>query len=87
MLLATVLGIAAVGCGGDETLEGSVRITGSSTVRPILSTVAGRFATEQPFVTFDVDAPGTADGFTLFCDGLADITGASRPIKDRKSVV
>jgi phosphate transport system substrate-binding protein len=84
VLLATVLGIAAVGCGGDETLEGSVRITGSSTVRPILSTVAGRFATEQPFVTFDVDAPGTADGFTLFCDGLADITGASRPINDRE---
>ena len=84
VLLAAVLSVGVLGCGGDETLEGSVRITGSSTVRPILSTVAGRYATEQPFVTFDVDAPGTADGFTLFCDGLADITGASRPMNDRE---
>lgn len=83
-LLATTLALVGSACGGDDTLEGSVRITGSSTVRPILSTVAGRFATEQPFVTFDVDAPGTADGFTLFCDGLADITGASRPMNDRE---
>lgn len=84
VILTAALAVTGSACGGDETLEGSVRITGSSTVRPILSTVAGRFATEQPFVTFDVDAPGTADGFTLFCDGLADITGASRPMDDRE---
>lgn len=61
-----------------------MRVTGSSTLRPILSAVAGRYATEQPFVEIDLDTPGTADGFTLFCDGLADITGASRPMNERE---
>lgn len=83
LTLMTTAGVL-VGCGGGDELEGTIRITGSSTVRPILSTVAGRFASDHPFVAFDVDAPGTADGFTLFCDGLADVTGASRPMNERE---
>ena len=84
LLLLAATGGLLVGCSGGDDLEGTIRVTGSSTVRPILSTVAGRFASEHPFVTFDLDAPGTADGFTLFCDGLADITGASRPMNERE---
>lgn len=84
MAITAVLAVGVTACGGSDELEGSVRITGSSTVRPILSTVAGRFAASQPFVTFDIDAPGTADGFTLFCDGLADMAGASRPMNERE---
>ena len=79
-----VLAGAFTACGGDEQLEGSITITGSSTLRPTISAVSGRFAVANPLVTFDVDAPGTADGFTLFCDGLADINGASRPITERE---
>lgn len=80
---ATALAVLPA-CGGTTELEGSVRATGSSTVRPILSAAAGRFAIEQPFVTINLDAPGTANGFALFCDGLADMTGASRPMSSRE---
>lgn len=76
------LSLLAIGCTSSGDLEGTIRITGSSTLRPILSTVSGKFATTQPLVRFTIDGPGTADGFTLFCDGLADITGASRRMNE-----
>jgi phosphate transport system substrate-binding protein len=84
-IATTLLTLAtATACGPSDELEGSVRITGSSTLRPIMSTVSGKFATSQPLVRFTIDGPGTADGFTLFCDGLADITGASRRMNERE---
>jgi phosphate transport system substrate-binding protein len=82
--LVTATALIAGACTTTDEVEGTVRVTGSSTLRPILSVVAGRYATEQPFVNIDLDTPGTADGFTLFCDGLADITGASRPMNERE---
>ena len=83
---ALVLALVLIGtaCGGGAEIEGSVRVTGSSTLRPILSVVAGRYAGAQPLVNISLDTPGTADGFTLFCDGLAEITGASRPMNERE---
>lgn len=84
VFIAAVL-LVGPGCAGNSQLEGSVRVTGSSTVRPVLSAVAGSFAVDHPFATIDLDSPGTANGFALFCDGLADITGASRPMSEREA--
>jgi phosphate transport system substrate-binding protein len=60
-------------------------ITGSSTVQPISSAVAEQFSEANPDVAPSVDGPGTGDGFKTFCAGEADITGASRKIKDEEA--
>ena len=65
-------------------VEGEIFITGSSTVEPISVAVAEGFEAVQPDVTVDVEGPGTGDGMKLFCGGEADITGASRAIKEEE---
>lgn len=80
------------GTGGGETaptgptaLEGTITISGSSTVQPISSLVAELFNEEvAPGVAISVDGPGTSDGFVLFCDGEIDIQDASRAIEQEE---
>ena len=90
------LSLVAAACGGDDespgtgttdtgttepALEGSITISGSSTVEPISSIVAEIFNETNPDVAISVDGPGTGDGFELFCNGETDISDASRPIE------
>ena len=94
-LLAVMFGLALVaaacGGGGDSGASGGggasdeVLISGSSTVEPISVQVAELFESVNPDVLVDVDGPGTGDGFALFCDGLTDISDASRPIRDSEA--
>ena len=94
-LVRTVAGLAvfalvAAACGDDGTdgggsdLEGSLNISGSSTVEPITSLVAEKFQSQNPGVTVAVDGPGTSDGFELFCNGETDISDASRAIAEEE---
>lgn len=89
--LAAVLVLSACGGGDDETEtgggggeSGAVTVTGSSTVAPISTRVAELFEESGSEAIVDVDGPGTGDGFVLFCEGGADVTGASRVIKDEE---
>ena len=91
-VLAGLLGLSlvATACGGDsggsggDVLEGSIVISGSSTVEPISSFVAEIFNETNPNVAISVDGPGTGDGFELFCNGETDISDASRPIENEE---
>ena len=69
--------------GGSQLAAGEVFVTGSSTVEPI-SIRVGELALEQSGgeLKVTVEGPGTGDGFKKFCAGEADISDASRPIKD-----
>ena len=68
------------------TVEGFVSIHGSSTVEPISSNVAERFADLNAGFDFEVGDEGTGDGFVdFFCTGDADISDASRAIKDEEA--
>ena len=75
--------------GGDlELAAGDVFVSGSSTVEPIsvrVSELAAELSGDALKVT--VEGPGTGDGFKLFCAGEADVTGASRPIKDEEAAL
>ena len=65
---------------------GEVFVTGSSTVEPIavlVSELADEESGGQLAVT--VEGPGTGDGFKKFCAGEADISDASRKIKDEEA--
>ena len=95
-ILAGALSLALVAgaCGGDDSstvtpgggtgtdqLNGTIVISGSSTVEPVSSFVAELFQEANPDVTITVEGPGTGDGFELFCGGEIDISDASRPIE------
>jgi phosphate transport system substrate-binding protein len=67
-------------------VSGSVDIHGSSTVEPITSAVAERFAADNPDFDFVVGDEGTGDGFAdFFCTGDSDISDASRQIKEEEA--
>jgi phosphate transport system substrate-binding protein len=67
------------------SVSGSIFVTGSSTVEPISTGVAEAFAAANPDFDFTVEGPGTGDGFKKFCAGEADISDASRAIKDEEA--
>ncbi len=70
-------------CGGAGTASTNVFVTGSSTVEPV-SIRVGELALERSGgdLQVAVEGPGTGDGFKKLCAGEADVSGASRPIKD-----
>jgi phosphate transport system substrate-binding protein len=69
------------GSSASSPSEGSVVVSGSSTVQPISSLVAEKFNAQNPDIAVKVDGPGTGDGFVLFCQGQTDINDASRQIE------
>jgi phosphate transport system substrate-binding protein len=93
--LAVIGTLALAGCvttpdsdesaGGDGGESGeTVLVSGSSTVEPISSLVAEDFAAQSDGFEYEVDGPGTGDGFALFCEGETDVSDASRPISDEE---
>ena len=77
--LALILVATTGGCTSNR-LDDRVRITGSETLRGLLSSVVGDFATQHESADVRIELSGTADGLTLLCDGLAEVAAASRPI-------
>ncbi len=70
---------------GGGAVEGEVVAIGSSTVEPIMSIALEDFAAaNEGAVTFEVDGPGTGDGFAIFCEDGSDIANASRPIDEEE---
>jgi phosphate transport system substrate-binding protein len=82
--IAAACGGGDGGTDGEGDVVGSLTISGSSTVEPITSLVGEKFRSENPDVQIAVDAPGTSDGFELFCNGETDISDASRPIDEEE---
>lgn len=84
LALCTGAALTAASCGGgggSGGVGGRIAVSGSSTVEPISSRVASKFAAVNGGVEISVDGPGTGDGFELFCNGEIDIADASRPIE------
>jgi phosphate transport system substrate-binding protein len=91
---SVVIAVALAACsndaggspGADETTgsgaEGEIVAIGSSTVEPIMSIALEDFAAANEGIEFEVDGPGTGDGFEIFCGDGSDIANASRPIDE-----
>ena len=78
-------GSASPGNSAGAGVEGFVSIHGSSTVEPISSNIAEKFADSNPDFDFEVGDEGTGDGFAeFFCTGDADINDASSAINDEQ---
>jgi phosphate transport system substrate-binding protein len=71
---------------GAAAQQQQIQIVGSSTVFPFATAVAERFAQKTEFPAPVVESTGTGGGIKLFCEGvgddMADITNASRRMKD-----
>lgn len=63
-----------------------VNIAGSSTVYPITLPMAEEWSIETG-LDVSVASTGTGGGFSIFCRGETDITGASRPIEEDELAV
>jgi ABC-type phosphate transport system substrate-binding protein len=64
--------------------DGTIAVSGSSTVQPISNKVAEDFKAANAGFSYTVEGPGTGDGFAQFCAGDIDIADASRPISDEE---
>ena len=92
--LITIIALAliVVACGEKKetsksdgaTLEGTIKVDGSSTVFPITEAVAEEFRAVQPKVKVTIGVSGTGGGFKKFSRGETNISDASRPIKDKE---
>ncbi|MCA1409231.1 PstS family phosphate ABC transporter substrate-binding protein [Ensifer sp. IC3342] len=80
-LVAIMLSTAGVAVARDQ-----VKVVGSSTVFPYSQAVAEEFANKSGKAAPVVESTGTGGGFKAFCGGVgedfADVTGASRAIKE-----
>ena len=90
--LALVAAFAVAACGGGATeapggngSASSIIVSGSSTVEPISTGVAELFKQSNPDWNYQIEGPGTGDGFARFCNGETDISNASRAIKDEEA--
>lgn len=77
--------VALAGCtqseGSGESLSGTVRISGSSTVFPIAQAVSEVFKEDHSDVQFNISPDGSSAGFSnFFIPGESDLNNASRPI-------
>ena len=77
-------GAGGTGGGGDGGAEGEIIAIGSSTVEPIVSIALEDYAAANEGVDFEVDGPGTGDGFVIFCEDGSDIANASRPMDEEE---
>lgn len=68
-----------------DGVNGSVFVSGSSTVEPVTLIVAEELHARDASFGFQVEGPGTGDGFALFCNGETDLNNASRPIADSEA--
>lgn len=66
-------------------LSGAIVVSGSSTVEPISTAVSELFKQDHPDWNYQIEGPGTGDGFKRFCAGETDVSDASRPIKDEEA--
>ncbi len=92
VLVGHALIAAACGGSGDGAAtasgdEGSIAVSGSSTVFPIVQLQAERFIEVDPTVAISVRGPGSGDGARQFCAGEVQITNASRQLKDEEIAI
>jgi len=80
------LATAALGLPMAAEARDQIRIVGSSTVYPFVTSVAETFGADTDFSTPVVEQTGTGGGFKLFCSGIGnsypDFSNASRAIKE-----
>lgn len=86
LVSASAVAIALTASAGIAAARDQVKVVGSSTVFPYSQAAAEEYANKSGKPAPVVESTGTGGGFKAFCGGIgpdfADITGASRAIKE-----
>lgn len=84
MVLALPAALLAVGCGGAATgaVPTALRVTGSTTVNPVVSRAAEILRAERGREIVVDTQGGSSGGITALGEGRADVAMSSRPIDD-----
>ena len=79
VFISVLLVLAAIPVAADQPRSGSLlRVVGSTTVQPIMETIAARIA-EPMGVAADIRGGGSNGAVSAVCDGTADVGMVSRP--------
>jgi phosphate transport system substrate-binding protein len=94
LVASLALGGVAAACGpaegpgggreGDAALRGTLVITGSSTVAPLVAEMGRRFEASHPGVRVDIQTGGSSRGISDLRRGLAAVAMISRPLADEE---
>lgn len=77
----TLVALSLLGCKEKPPKVEPIRYDGSSTVYPVVRSLADRFPNGKVDGGFLISAGGTGAGINKLCRGEVDIAGASRPIR------
>ncbi|WP_058486575.1 phosphate ABC transporter substrate-binding protein [Defluviitalea phaphyphila] len=69
---------------GEDKLEGTVTMSGSTTVLPVAQAIADAFASVEPGITVNVQGGGSSTGIKDANAGTVDIGNASRELKEEE---
>ena len=70
--------------GGNDELQGSITIAGSTSVQPFTEVLAEEFQSKNPGVKINVQGGGSSQGIETAISGAADIGASSRELKDEE---
>ncbi len=73
------------GCGEKES-SGTIMVTGSSTVAPIVADAAKEYEASHPGVRIEVQSGGSSRGISDAISGVADLGMVSRALKEDETV-
>ncbi len=82
MVMAVVFGLTLLSA-GSLFAQDTIKIAGSSTVRPVVSAAASTFG-QANSVTFKIEGGGSSHGVKSVAEGKVDIGNASRYLKDKE---
>jgi len=95
LIVALLALVAIVGCGGtddstekggekSQSVEGTVKVAGSTSVQPLSEELSEVFMDKYPDVTVSVTGGGSSAGVEAANTGTANIGASSREIKDEE---
>ena len=85
-LCILAMAFTVTACGSGDTSEAggksTVSVVGSTTVQPVVQSIADEFASVEPDISIEVQGVGSSAGIKAAIDGTANIGASSRELKD-----
>ena len=82
IVLAAVMALSLVACGGNNGLSGKVATDGSTSMQKVIMSLKETFEGENPGVEVTYNPTGSGAGITAVAEGRCDIGLSSRALKD-----
>ena len=82
IVLAAVMALSLVACGGNEGLSGKVATDGSTSMQKVIMSLKETFEGENAGVEVTYNPTGSGSGITAVAEGRCDIGLSSRNLKD-----